>query len=459
MTVLIPYIRQSRKKERTISIDEQRRVVEQWAAANKVTLGREVVEQGVSGSKPWRERALGAVIDACERGEAAGVVVAFQDRLSRENGLGTAEVWEALDRAGARLVAAGEGLDTATGDQELLFTIKAAIARDQWKRFKTNFESARADAVSEGKFPGRAPFGYRGGEGKPLEVIPAEAATVRAMFAARAAGEPATAIARRLGFAHSTVRQRLACETYLGIVRHGGFVNENAHEPIIDRNLFDAVQAAKTTIAAITGDTTRDRLLIGIARCSGCGRTLKTVRAPRKNGPPVVSYFCKNAAKDHCPNRAFVRAEELDGFVSDWFESALSTVPRMVDVVAAGRDLQTAQTELARLKADLDKFVVMEIDDPALFQKGLDARRARVAAAEEKVRQLAAHRSRLPVGGPLIGLWSDFSALERRSVLAGLLDHVEVDRGASRGLDGHVRIFWADGTLADDEQRVRVAAA
>jgi hypothetical protein len=40
----------------------------------------------------------------------------WQDRLSRENGRATAEVWEALDKAGARLVCAAEGLDTATGD-------------------------------------------------------------------------------------------------------------------------------------------------------------------------------------------------------------------------------------------------------------------------------------------------------------------------------------------------------
>ena len=89
---LVPYLRQSRAKERTISIEEQRRDIQRWAATNGVTLAAEVVEQNVSGSKPWRERALGAAVDACERGEAAGIVVAWQDRLSRENGRGTAEV-------------------------------------------------------------------------------------------------------------------------------------------------------------------------------------------------------------------------------------------------------------------------------------------------------------------------------------------------------------------------------
>jgi hypothetical protein len=103
---LVPYLRQSRAKERTISIDEQRRDIQRWTHEAGVTLAPELVEQNVSGSKPWRERALGEAVAACERGEAAGIIVAFQDRLSRENGRATAEVWEALEHADARLVCA-----------------------------------------------------------------------------------------------------------------------------------------------------------------------------------------------------------------------------------------------------------------------------------------------------------------------------------------------------------------
>ena len=63
---LIPYMRQSRKKsEATISIDEQRRDIHRWADAAGVPLAAEVVEQNVSGSKPWRERGLGEAIAAC----------------------------------------------------------------------------------------------------------------------------------------------------------------------------------------------------------------------------------------------------------------------------------------------------------------------------------------------------------------------------------------------------------
>jgi fatty acid/phospholipid biosynthesis enzyme len=71
---LVPYLRQSRLKERTISIEEQRRDIQAWAQANGVPLAAEVTEQRVSGSKPWRERDLGDAVDACERGEASGII-------------------------------------------------------------------------------------------------------------------------------------------------------------------------------------------------------------------------------------------------------------------------------------------------------------------------------------------------------------------------------------------------
>jgi DNA invertase Pin-like site-specific DNA recombinase len=84
-------------------------------------------------------------------------------------------VWEPLEQAEARFVCAAEGIDTATGDHEMLFTIKAAIARDQWKRHRANWERARRSTVDRGGFPGKAATGYRQpGEGKPLKVAPRE---------------------------------------------------------------------------------------------------------------------------------------------------------------------------------------------------------------------------------------------------------------------------------------------
>jgi site-specific DNA recombinase len=454
-------MRQSRKKsEATISIDEQRRDIRRWADAAGVPLAADVVEQNVSGSKPWRERELGEAIAACERGEAAGIIVAWQDRLSRENGLATAEVWEALERANARLVCAAEGLDTATGDHELTFSIKAAIARDGWKRYKANFARAQQSAHERGIPNGQAPLGYRKGKDGRLEIDKRGAAKVRAMGEMRIAGDSFSVIARRFGLSHSSVRQILSNDAYVGTLRCGDLVTEDAHPAIFTRDEFEAINAARTKQPVPPGDTTRDRLLLGLAYCQGCGHTLKVVRRKRADGSHVASYFCKDQAADACSDRAYVHADDLDDFVSDWFESALRETPRMVDVVKAERELEQAQRERDKAEADLRGYVeAASALDPVLFRRGLDARQKRLDDANANVQTASARTTRLPVGGSLIDLWAGLGPDERREVLRGFLGRIDVQRGASSDLPGHVRILWSDGSVAYQERRVRKAAA
>lgn len=454
---LIPYMRQSRKRsEATISIDEQRRDIRRWADANAVTLAAEVIEQNVSGSKPWRERELGEVIAACERGEAAGVIVAWQDRLSRESLAATAEVWQALEKADARLVCAAESLDTAAGDHEMLFTIKAAVARDQWKRHKANWARAQRSATERGVANGRAPIGYRKRKGQAFTIDKRDAAKVHDAFERRAAGEPFAAIGRRYGWSHSTARQIIGNDVYLGVIRCGDLVRENAHPPIVSRELFEAANAARTKRSVAPGVKTRDRLLLGIARCVGCGHTLKVVTG--YGG--ALRYYCKDAATEPCPERALVHCEALDSFVGEWFRQALRETPRMVDVVAAERELEQAQHDRDKAEADLKKFVEEHSSlEAVFFQAGIAARQKRLDEARAKVQEASARTTRLPLGGSLIELWDRFTAAERRDVLAGFLGRVDVRRGPSADLEGNVRIVWADGSVAHLKQRVRKAAA
>jgi DNA invertase Pin-like site-specific DNA recombinase/ribosomal protein L34E len=459
---LVPYLRQSRAKERTISIEEQRREVVRFAADAGVELAPEVVEQNVSGSKPWRERALGDAVAACERGEASGIIVAWQDRLSRENGRATAEVWEALEKAGARLVCAAEGLDTATGDHEMLFTIKAAIAREQWKRYRANWEGARASAIERGVPAGRASYGYRRrkGSGQRMQPDAKRAARVLEAFELRASGVSESEVGRRMGWSHSSTRQLLANRVYLGEIRHGGNVNENAHDAIVPRDLFDRVQAMHTPTPAGTGELTRERVVQGIAVCAGCGHTLKVLNRRRTDGSRVFSYYCKNTATEPCADRAYVHCDVLDDYVSDFFAKALRSTPRMVDVVTVGLELDVAQAERAEAVEQLNAFIEnADATKAELFQRGISARERRVEEAREKERHLAARLPRLPVGGSLIDLWEGFEPAERREILASFLGRVVVSRGASSSLEGNVVIEWADGTVANHETRVRVAAA
>ena len=319
--MLIPYLRQSRAREKTISIDEQRLSITKWAEATGVTLAPEVVEQGVSGSKPWRERELGRAVEACEDGRAGGIVVAYQDRLSRENGLATAEVWDALQRAGARLVASGEGLDTASGDQELIFTIKAGIAREQWKRHKTNWANARRNAIERGVHVGPTPAGYdRPTKGEKL-VPGTHAPAVLAAFKAADAGKSNSYIARMFTnaevptsksserWSERSVAKLLKNEAYIGVARSGDFRNEEAHEAIVPRALFNRVKSrrhasvyalrnkrlqpggAKITLADMVASAGIERSWLSNALvCGTCGAKM-TFEAVHRHRPTADDAF------------------------------------------------------------------------------------------------------------------------------------------------------------------------
>src|SRR5262249_677816 len=143
-------------------------------------------------------------------------------------------------------------------------------------------------------------------------VVRKEAAKVLDMFKRSASGEPDSQIARRYGLAHTTVRQILMNPAYIGVARSGEYSKENAHPAIVSRELWDAVQGRRRRTGPPPGETTQDRLLLGMARCAGCGKTLKVVRRKQANGTFVVSYYCKDAASERCQDRAYVHADDLD---------------------------------------------------------------------------------------------------------------------------------------------------
>jgi len=448
---LIPYLRQSRQKEISISIEEQRRSIRMWAIEQGVPLAAEVIERDVSGSKDWRQRGIGRAIEAVERGEVQGLIVAFQDRLSRENGLATAEVWAALEKADARLVCAAEGLDTATGDHELLFTIRAAIARDEWKRHRKNWESARRNAIERGVHIGPVPAGYRatvarGKNGKelydkngkpvrgPLE--PNEhAPAVRQAFEARAAGQSWTQVKRlledagvptcygRSEWSVGGVSQLLASEVYLGVVRSGEYRNEEAHEPLVSRAVFKAVQDKRETRAvtrsAKDGLPAEPRLLAGLLHCAACTRHLSVDWMKRPSGKQYAFYRCRNP---RCTARPTIGAVKIEQEIEQVLRERLAAEEFQIKT-DADDEAAPLRAELAAVQADLDAWLADDSGvSPAAYKARLAVLEARVTKAQEALD--AAEVAALAEPLPSINKYDALPISLRREVMAGFLNAI-----------------------------------
>jgi len=454
---LVPYIRQSKAKEKTISLDDQRRIIKTWARNAGVSLAPEVVEQGVSGSKPWRERDLGRVIAACEAGTVGGIVVAFQDRLSRENGLATAEVWEALDKAGARLVAAGEGLDTATGDQELLFTIKAGIAREQWKRHRKNWSLAVDSAISRGIYVGMTPVGFTKDEKTKTLRQNADAKAVRQVFLSRANGRSWNNLCADLEAAGvktatggdkwhlNSVRSLIGNPIYKGTLVNGHEHHFPAYA-IVTASEWQAAQPTK-------GERNHDHaerggwaLLGGRVRCESCGRTLTPSVTTKPNGTKFRYYKCQWRG---CTSHANANADKLEEWVSGAVLDALRFFSERGDVTT-GSDLDIEV--IAGLEQSVEDAkerrrqmgFVLDPNDPKDVE-ALERLSVEVEEAKAALTDALGSQSRRITPEEWEAGWPTWALDERRRVLTELNVRVVVSPGKKIS-EGGVALTLGDDT-------------
>ena len=450
---LIPYMRKSSKEDPALSRDRQRRTIRTWAQQNGVKLAAEVWEPGVSGSKHWRERGLGEAVAACERGEAAGIVVEEQSRLNRANLLATAEVLAAIDDAGIRLVCITDGIDTTNGDQELNLGMRALLAREQWKQYARRMEHSKANAVARGvHISGKVPVGYlRPHAGARLERDPKKAKYVKAAFQLRATGAALADVARMLdkrlpggpggdgAWNRNTVASLLANRVYLGEARQGKHVKADAHAALVDAATFATVTALARK-SETAPHATAKTLLAGIARCGRCGYMLDRNRVSRD----YFAYRCRGrSATGVCEAPASAMADKLEALVDGEVLARLRD--RKIEQRPARVDVERVHQRLAAVRAKRAPF-----EDPEYVAVlGVAAATRALAQVDAEIRALEDELADFVVSDgevsliDVVDVWPTLTVDEKRHVIGSMVEAVHVSRGP-RGvpLDERTAITW-----------------
>lgn len=421
---LIPYGRKSSGEDDALSRSRQEGAIRRWAETHGIELAPMVWEAGVSGSKKWRDRGLGEALAAVERGEAAGIVVEEQSRLSREDMLATAEVWDAFQKADARLVCTAEGIDTASGDHELSFALRAALAREQWKQYARRMADVKRNRTERGIHIARTPIGYvKNPETKLLEIDPATAPAVRAAFEARADGASWEAVARLLDEATGRTWSRrgagklIARRVYVGEVVNGDMVTPGAHEAIVDEPLWQAANARKGARAGRRSDR---HLLAGLVRCGKCGKSMSVWYG--KNEPKYGSrqrrYRCGNRA---C-SRPYVsvNAEPLERWTVETLWTLLGSrvagdEPDAVDLGPFVERVDTAQRRLDQVMAPEARDALGTLWAADVKERRLELEAAQAALGD--ARQAARSANTAPEVVELRERWDDMTTAERREAL------------------------------------------
>jgi len=289
-------------------------------------------DEAKTGTKDSRENFL-RLIDDCKAGKIDHIITKSISRFAR-NTVTLLETVRKLKAIGVSVYFEEQNIDTLTADGELMLSILASYAQEEslsasdnqkW-RVKRNFEDGK---------PWRGfMLGYRYDNGKYI-IVPEEAEVVRSIFAGYLSGMGFTAIAKTLNSDRILTQQGYSWHTsaigrilrnaaYTGnlllqtkfrenhltkrtLVNRGELPKYHAaetHEPIIDQNTFDAVQAELSRRAEkfAKPQTKNTYPFTGLITCGICGKHYR--RKVTATGPVWICSTYNASGKSACASKA-----------------------------------------------------------------------------------------------------------------------------------------------------------
>ena len=247
------------------------------------------------------------------------VVVYKLDRLSRSQRDTLYLIEEVFLPNNVDFVSMSESFDTSVPFGRAMIGILSVFAQLEREQIKERTIMGRIERAKQGFFHGGVyyPIGYDYVEGK-LVVNEYEAAQVWKIYEWYLDGMSPDKIAERLrdeGYTNrysswinnTSVRNILTSELYLGTIRFGDVVVENAHEALITKEQFEKVRVLRIKRRELFGDSPFQSkyLLVGMVFCAQCGSRYFV----KHNWGGYKKYSCYSRANT---NRRMAKAESCE---------------------------------------------------------------------------------------------------------------------------------------------------
>lgn len=390
--------------------------------------------------------ALQRLMADIQAGRVDCVVVYKVDRLSRSL-MDFSRLMETFEKHGVSFVSVTQHFNTTHSMGRLTLNILLSFAQFEREIISERTRDKIAGARRRGKWAGGRPvLGYDlvpGRGGSKLEVNASEAERVRAIFSLYLASEggitPVVAECARRGWTTKSWTSRegasiggsaldkgrvyalLTNVLYAGQVRHKTEVFPGEHQAIVDRDVFDRVQAKLRRNGRMGGSEARNRhgaLLRGLLCCGSCGASMThtfATKAGTKSDRRYRYYACSRALKNgrsacSCPT---LPAGDIERFVAGTIRDALSGDATIQTI--ARRATEILATERPDLVIDPDELIG-------------------AAEAFEPV-------------------WGAMTPAERATVVKSLVQRVVYDPDA-----GTVSVTFREGTPSPEDAETEVAA-
>ncbi|AMN34086.1 TPA: recombinase family protein [Clostridium perfringens] len=381
------------------SIDEQKRLLEEWCKANDYIIYKCYSDRGISGKNIKDRPALKELLSDAKAGKFDMVISWKINRVSRklEDVL---KIVNLLEKNNITFKSYSEPFETDTPAGRMQFQMMALIGEFERGTIAQNVKMGMIAKAKSGNWCGGRVLGYdlvpnnspeeeKKGKNK-LEINEKEAEIVRFIFNEYRKGKGYKAITNKMNklgyktkkgnnFSVGSIRDILTNPVYIGEIRYNVRQNwsekrrrninpnpirvKGKHEAIIDRELWDKVQLI---LESKKGKPSRiydgEYPLTGILRCPKCGagmvisRTTNTLADGTKKR---IAYYCcgnwKNKGTSVC-NSNTIRVDKANEYVFKKIEELVSNEAMIKAVVKnINKERKDKVKPAKRLLSDIDK--------------------------------------------------------------------------------------------------------
>lgn len=509
------YMRLSRDDDKageSLSIDNQRKILQKYVEERGGQIVDEYVDDGWSGTDFDRPDMKRLLQDA-QTGRIDTIIVKDLSRFGR-NYIQVGQYIDYIFPAyGIRFIALGDNVDTADRSSTAMDMMPIMNVFNEWHAANTSKKiRAVLDASRRaGKYTNWSyPYGYKAGsDGQRTAVIDEDAAAVvRRIFDLRLQGNSAQTIARILtddgipnpathftkldgskpdrtcnaSWVPKTVRCILSNPTYTGstvqhrtttvsyknhkvvnIPENEWIVRENAHAPIVGRDIWERVQATYNSVRGRADKSNTVHALSGLIVCPDCGKKFKFKSSKGAHGCFVCRTYA-DLGKKYCTSHR-IGEKLLEKVISGDIRSMLKAEPDEEKLKehfcreSAKRGESDRLSDEKRLRADkirlgeLDKLIRFAFEERVLknlpesiFEGLCEKYRAEMETLQRDISELGNRLASVNGGGDAdeyvrrVKKYASCDRLTRETCLQ-LIDYITVGEKSATG-EREIHIYY-----------------
>ena len=384
MKTAYAYARFSSDNQREESITAQLRAIHEYCNTHDIRILQEFKDEAFS-ARTDKRPAFQELFARIKEHPADYLIVHKLDRFAR-NRYDAAFYRKILKDAGMRLVSVLERLDDTPESiimEGLLESMNeyysANLSREAKKGMKENIIQGKRNG-------GKAPIGYTSVD---QHLIPnKDAEKVRKIFEMYAEGKSYKEMEAYSGWPHSNIRNMLQNEVYLGHLISGANRCENAHEPLVSQDTWNACRRRMSNANGNASNKAKyEYMLARMLVCGKCGKPMTCLRSGNYFFYSCRTKGCKYWHRDELEERVCKalsnKLRPADDIKAKFYALVSERVNSRVDKEKANKANVGLQKRIDKLLNSVQ--YADEQDMPDIFKQIKELRAQMVKVPEEKV--------------------------------------------------------------------------